>query len=143
MLFRSNRLQGYSSRKPMYVRKIATLMSIAESDALVIEAHHIEQGIQLLKEIDFSVLQVYNEITPSIIVSHYPKVMRILEKAAKQVMSHSELMRRFSSTLDAAQFKMVMDGLEQMNHIERAPVKDGLTNRFTMYYRIPKKGSRK
>ena len=142
--FGDARLQGYSSRKPMYVRKLAALLSVAEGDSLIIEAQHIEGAIQLLKEIDFSVLQVYNEITPSIIVSHYPRVLRVLQKAVKGVMSHSNLMRKFASTLDAAQFKMVMDGLEQMKHIERCPVLDKLTNRHTMYYQlVQKKGGRK
>jgi hypothetical protein len=134
--FGDARLQGYSSRKPMFVKKLAMLMAISEGDALVIDAHHIEQAIQLLKEIDLSVLSVYNEITPSLIISHYPKVLRALEKAQKGTLAHSELMRKFSSTLDKTQFRMVIDGLIDMKMIESEVVTTKLTKRFTVYYKI-------
>lgn len=141
--FGDMRLQGYSSRKPMFVKKLAMLMAIAESDALMIDAHHIEQAIQLLKEIDLSVLSVYNEITPSLIIAHYPKIMRALEKAKGQTLTHGELMSKFRSTLDKAQFRMAIDGLIDMGMIEPAPVTSTLTRRFTIYYRLTKKGVKK
>ena len=139
--FDDARLQGYSARKPMFVRKLAMLISAAESDSRTIEAQHLEQAIQLLDDLDISLIQVYNEITPSVVVAHYPRVIRVLKKATGMSMQHSDLMRRFSSSLDATQFRMVMDGLEQMKWIEREVVKSGQVNKYTVYYKLlPKKG---
>lgn len=134
--FTDSRLQGYASRKPMYIKKLAMLLSIAESDSMVIEAYHLEKAIQFIAQLDAHVGKIYNEVAPSVVVQHYQKVRNVLEKAPGKALSHAKLMQRFSHSLDAVTFKLVMQSLEEMGRVSRDVVKHGSTSRFTIYYKL-------
>lgn len=135
--FNDYRLQAYASRKPFIAKKLAVLYSVSESDELMVEAHHLEKAMIALQELDPGQKQVYGEIAPSVPVNHYPKILRVLDKAKGKIMSHSELLRRFSYTMDITQFKLAIDGLAQQGLIERELVSMGGA-RTKLYYRIPK-----
>ncbi len=112
------RLQGYASRKPFYVKKLAMLLSVSESDRLVIEAHHIEQARTLLEDVDRGLREVYSEMAPSSVVQHYSKIVRKLKRKGGS-MAHSELMRYFAYALDAREFREAMDALRDMGLVEQ------------------------
>ena len=137
--FNDPRLQGYASRKPMYVKKISMLLSLAESDSMIVEAYHVEKAIHLLREVDLSIGEIYDEVAPSLIVQHYPRVLKVLKGATGRTMSHSQLMQRFSHSLDKNTFGLVMGGLDEMGKVLKEAVKSGNTNRYTVYYTLMEK----
>lgn len=112
------RLQGYAARKPLYIKKLAMLLSVSESDRLVVEAHHIEAAKTLLEDVDRGLREVYSEMAPSSVVQHYSKIVRKLKRKGGS-MAHSELMRYFAYALDAREFREAMDALRDMGLVEQ------------------------
>jgi hypothetical protein len=53
------RLLHYHSRKPKHIWKLAMLLSIAESDCMVIERRHIEAALRLIEDIEPTMSDVY------------------------------------------------------------------------------------
>ena len=111
------RLQGYASRRPLYVKKLGMLLSLSEGDTMLVEAHHLELALQLLGQVDRSLVKIYGEIAPKVTINAYPKMLRVLRKSKDHRLSHSELFRRFSYILDAREFEATLQAMEGMGLI--------------------------
>jgi hypothetical protein len=105
---------------------------------MVVEAHHLERAIQLMDEVGKDLHFVYEEIAPSNIVRHYPKAVRALLQAGGRL-SHSELMQRFSHTMNRQEFKEVIGGLEEMGVI-RSSVENSGGRSHLEYVLVKKEG---
>ena len=135
-----SRIQGYASRKPFYVKKLMILLSLAESDKMIIEAQHLEKAIALLDELDPCMTEVYLQISPSVVINAYPKIVAALKRAPGNILDRSALMRRFSYTLDGEQFEKALKNLELQELIVAEPRVDKKTNRVKKYYRLTLRG---
>ena len=133
------RIQGYISRKPFYARKLMTLLSLAESDKMVIESQHLEQAIKILDELDPCVSEVYLQIAPSIIINAQPKILGALRRADGNILERSALARRFSYSLDVEQLDRALKGLESQELIVQER-KLMATGRLKLYYRLTMRG---
>jgi len=138
------RMQGYASREPFYAKKVSMLLSLAESDSMIIEAHHLEKALNILKEVDRSIAEAYSEMSPSVVVNTYKKIVRMLAKASSNTMLHGDLLRRFSYMIDAAQFKLAIDGLIQMGYIVPQYTRTGVNNtgHTKTYYKLTRDGGK-
>lgn len=116
--FGDPRLQGYSARKPLYVKKLSMLLSISENDTLDIDGHHVEGAMQMLKEIDETLTTVYTEIAPSVVLQVRPRILKVLRAAAGKTLSHAALFRRFSYAVDAKEFRLALQGLVDEQRIQ-------------------------
>lgn len=138
--FADVRLQGYAARKPFYVKKIALLLSLAESDSLVVDAGHVERAFVLLNELDLTLRAVYEEIAPNIVIQHYGRIVRKLSKSRNGTMAHSELLRTFSYTMDAQEFTKAMSSLIEMGLVESGL--DTRGHRAMKVYKVTKGGEK-
>lgn len=134
------RLQGYSARKPFYIKKLALLLSLAERNDLVVDASHVEQAKQLLEELDKSLKEVYEEIAPNTIVQHYSKIVKKIKSLGGRV-QHSVLMRFFAYTLDGREFEMAMKALVDMGAVEIDQEKS-TSGRYIRIYQLTKLGAK-
>lgn len=138
------RLQGYASRKPFYIKKLAMLLSLSESDALVIEAHHIEAAKALLDEVDTGLREVYSEMAPNSVVQHYTKIVKKLKRMGGTA-KHSELMRYFAYALNGREFHEAMEALQSMGLLEIEVVPHRTTGgqtRSVLMYRLTAAGNK-
>lgn len=138
--FADTRLQGYAARKPFYVKKLAVLLSISESDALVVEAEHVERAFGMIAEIDDSLRRVYEDIAPSAIIQSYSKIIRKLRQAPNHVLSRTMLQRNFAYVLSKKEFDEAMDALADMGLIEIEHVGAANSIRMTRYYKLTEGG---
>ena len=138
--FNDTRLQGYAARKPFYVKKLAILLSISESDTLRIEAEHVERAFGMIAEIDDSLRRVYEDIAPTAVIQNYSKIIRKLRTAPNHILGHSELQKSFAYTLDKNEFKEAIEALCEMGLIEIEHVGSTGTTRLTRYYKLTEGG---
>jgi hypothetical protein len=139
--FTDTRLQGYAARKPFYVKKIATLLSVSETDSLLIEAEHVETALSMLQEIDDSLKQVYQEIAPSTVIQHYAKIVRKLRIQPGQAMSRSALQQSFCYILAKKEFDEAMQSLIEMGLVEEEHIQSSIGGvRFSRWYKLTPAG---
>jgi len=138
-VFTDQRLQGFASRMPFYVKKLSVLCRMSDPEpGMIIEAYHLERAIQIIDEQSKILHNVYEDIAPSTIVRFYPKVIRAMLTLGGVNVPHSELMQKFSHDLDRREFKEVVGGLVDMGvMIENPQIIHG--GRIKMFYSITKK----
>jgi len=115
--FSDVRLQGYASRKPFYVKKLALLLSVSEGDRLVIEANHLDKAFRLVEEVDRTLTRVYEDIAPSAIIKSYGKIIRNLQRH-QGVLTKSDVMRAYAYTMDTTDIVKAMAALQDQGLVE-------------------------
>lgn len=138
--FNDTRLQGYAARKPFYVKKLALLISVSESDKMVIEAEHVEKALGMVTEIDDSLKRVYEDIAPSAIIQSYSKIIRKLRAAPNHVMSRVQMQKAFAYILAKKEFDEAIEALCEMGLIEQEFVSASGSVRGIRYYKLTKGG---
>jgi hypothetical protein len=138
--FNDTRLQGYAARKPFYVKKLALLLSVSESDRLVIEAEHVERAFGMIAEIDDSLRRVYEDIAPSVVIQSYSRIIRKLRAAPGHALSRSALQQNFAYTLDKNEFNEALESLCEMGLIEVEHVTAARSIRTARYYKLTEGG---
>lgn len=115
--FEDDRSQGFASREPIFVLKLAQLLSLSESDDRQVSASHIETAIDTLQVVTEQLPLVYATMTQSPVIASYTAIAKIVEKAGAGI-SHRELYRKMRYRLDTIQFKLALAGLHQYGAIE-------------------------
>lgn len=132
--FKDERMRGFAAREPLYVMKLATLLRLSDhSTGMEIEAHHIERAVHLVDEVGRSLKRVYEEIAPSAVIQHYPKVMRYMHKHGGRGILHSDLLKHFSYAMKAVEFRETMQGLIEMGYVKEEALPGAGSRERTSY----------
>jgi len=115
--FEDDRSQGFASREPIYVLKLAQIMSLSESNDMTIRVHHIQTAIDAVQAIVDQLPLVYATMAQSPVIGSFSTIQKIIEKAGVSI-SHTALYRKMRYRLDPIQFKLALDGLKQAGIIE-------------------------
>ena len=129
--FEDDRSQGFASREPVFILKLAQLFSLAESNDKVIRVYHVQTAIDTLAAVTAQLPLVYATMTQSPILASYTGILNIIEKAGSSI-SHHQLYRKMRYRLDTFQFKMALEGLMQAGMVERLYLDGDMTK---LYYR--------
>ena len=107
---------GYVERKPHQAIRLAMIFSIAESDNLVIEMHHLEAAIAALDEIEYYMPIAFQFLgSPDAGTASY--VLSAIKKAGGPIM-HSDLLRRvYRSVGSADRLRQIVEDLIAMGKI--------------------------
>lgn len=108
---------GWYSRKPTYIIKISMLQAAAESSKLLIEWHHIEQAIEAIKEVEYSMGNAFKAIGTSEISAEVDNVLQIIRNA--RCISEKDLMTRIWRHIDSTKFTNVIDTLIKTGKVRR------------------------
>jgi hypothetical protein len=108
---------GWYSRKPTYIIKIAMLRAAAEYSKLVIEWHHIEEAIEAIREVEYSMGNAFKAIGKSEISAEVDNVLQIIREA--KCISEKVLMTRIWRDIDAQKFQNVIDTLIKTGKVVR------------------------
>ena len=108
---------GWYSRKPTYIIKISMLQAAAESSKLLIEWHHIEQAIEAIKEVEYSMGNAFKAIGKSEISAEVDNVLQIIRNA--RCISEKDLMTRIWRDIDSTKFTNVIDTLIKTGKVRR------------------------
>ena len=108
---------GWYSRKPTYIIKIAMLRAAAESSTLVIEWRHIEEAIEAIREVEYSMGNAFKAIGKSEISAEVDNVLQIIREA--KIISEKILMTRIWRDIDARKFQNVVETLIKTGKVVR------------------------
>jgi len=108
---------GWYSRKPTYIIKIAILRSAAESSSLIIEWRHVEEAIEAIREVEYSMGNAFKAIGKSEISAEVDNVLQIIREAKR--ISEKILMTRIWRDIDAQKFHNVIETLIKTGKVIR------------------------
>ena len=93
---------GWYSRKPMYILKLATILAASRGDEMVLEWKHIEDSMEYIAGIESTMSLVFRAIGRSSITTDVDELMKIIE--GRKVVREKELMSMVWRNLDALKF---------------------------------------
>lgn len=117
------RIEGYLSRKHLHVHKIAMLLSVAESDELVITETHFEAARQLLGVIEDKMPRVFSSVGKNPYSADLEKVFEFIERQGE--VHFGDLMARFYHDVDEDELRKVLSTLQSMGYIRNEKNPDG------------------
>lgn len=117
-LCRDPAFNGWYSRKPTYILKLAIVCAAAESDKTILEWRHIEQSLRELSDIEIQMGIVFKAIGKSTVTSEVDLVMQIVK--ARKSISEKALMSLIWRDVDSQKFDNVMQTAIRTGRIKRA-----------------------
>lgn len=117
-LCRDPAFNGWYSRKPTYILKLAIVCAAAESDKTILEWRHIEQSIRELGDIEIQMGIVFKAIGKSTVTSEVDLVMQIIK--ARKSISEKALMSLIWRDVDAQKFDNVIQTAIRTGRVKRA-----------------------
>lgn len=109
---------GWYSRKPMYVLKIAMLVAASKSDNLVLTWEHIETAMKEIAELEVYMGNVFKAIGKSTITSEVDMVLQIV-KAHKWI-TEKKLLKMVYRDIDAQKFDNVIQTALRTGKVKRS-----------------------
>ena len=135
---RSAELESFHERKHDHVLKLALVLSISESDSLIIEKRHLMDAIEKIEEIELHVPQALSYIGATAQSGTRDIILRIIKSMYPDTMGHSLLLKRVSRRLNsgAIEFNLLINQLIEEDLIVIASA--GPTTATTYRYKEPK-----
>ena len=123
-------LASFFERKHDHVLKVAAILSVAESDELVIEKYHLLSAIRAIEGVEETIPSAIAYVGATHQSSTADMIEAIVMSMAPERVSHSVLLRRVYKRLTsgASEFESIIKGLVESNRI-----KDIATERGTFY----------
>lgn len=110
------RVQGFREREHDLALRIATLLSVAQSDDLLVDKSHLEVARAVLKDVEDFVPQALSHIATS---PHSRDAERILAQVKRRAgsMSYTDILRANSWKLSATEVQEALRTLEQREEV--------------------------
>lgn len=109
-------LVGYLERKPIHIIKIAMMLSIAESDSLIIELHHLKSAIQLLGQTELDMPSAFGGIGRSPTSQDIYKSIQVLKEQGS--LPHSKLVEMLWPHVEVNKISEIIETLKQTRRIK-------------------------
>lgn len=110
------RFAGYRARKFAHLHKLAMVLSVSESDSLVIEKHHMDLAFLVLVGIEAGMLSVLNNIGKVISSKQMDTVLANIKIRGK--IEKQQLWRACMTSMNMKEFGEATDGLVHANYIK-------------------------
>lgn len=103
MQMTSERYGGYKARKQTHLHKLAIILSVAESDRLIIEKHHLEMADGLLQGVEPHMIKVFESIGVSDQSRHVGEILPFIR--AHGVLTPEELYPMVMNLMSTREFR--------------------------------------
>jgi hypothetical protein len=113
---------GYYERKPAHLLRMSMLLTLAVSDAMILEKATLQQSLTILDWVESWLPGAFEALSTTSAGEDAARCLRILKRHNGE-MEHSPLMRRFSGRMNARQFKDLINTLRESKLIDYEPVK--------------------
>ena len=123
------KVDGYFGRKHDTMFKLATVLSVAEKNDLLIEEKHIVRALKLLAHNEKYLNTIMESVTSSVIGGDTEKVLTIIKKFRD--ISHSDLLRKCWRYASAAELSEMIKTL-----IESHEIKMYTDDKNTRWYKV-------
>lgn len=114
---RDGRVEGYHQTKHVHVHKLCILLSLAESDSLVVTRRHFERALEILGEAEKKMPKALASTGRNPYSSHLEQVEEFLANQNKAV-PRRVLLSRFYHDLSATELDGIMSALVAMGKVK-------------------------
>ena len=124
-----NELMSFYQRKHDHVLKTALILSVSESDEMIIRRHHLISALAAIENIEARIPAALAYIGATMQSNTEDMVEAIIIANTPEPMSHSVLLRRVSKRLTggAVEFRLIIESLKESNRIhEEVDAKKGI-----------------
>lgn len=108
---------GWYSRKPMYILKVAMLCAAAESNSLDLLPVHLMQATKYIESIEYNMGNAFKAVGRSLVTAEVDLVMNTIREN-KEISEH-QLMQDVWRDLDAAKFDNVIQTVIRTGRVKR------------------------
>ena len=117
----------FYERKHDHVLKTAMLLSVSESNSMIITIDHFKNAVKAIEYLELGMAKAMEYVGATEKSSVSELIIKILEKNMPEAMSHSVLMRRvYKRIRDADEFQSLIDTLAQSERIEITASRRGI-----------------
>uniref|UniRef100_A0A6H1ZWC0 Putative primase n=1 Tax=viral metagenome TaxID=1070528 RepID=A0A6H1ZWC0_9ZZZZ len=108
---------GWYSRKPTFIIKIAILRSAAEADTRVVQWRHIEEALQAVRDVELVMGNAFKAIGKSEITAEVDTVLQLVRSSRD--ISEKQLMTTVWRDIDSSKFDNVIETLIKTGKVRR------------------------
>lgn len=108
---------GWYSRKPMMILKIAMIIAASESDELTLQTHHLNTAIKKIEETEQGMGNAFRSVGKSTITGEVDTVITIIRSNGK--ISQTNLMRAVWRDLDSVKFQNVIQTILSTGRVKK------------------------
>uniref|UniRef100_A0A6M3XFD2 Putative primase n=1 Tax=viral metagenome TaxID=1070528 RepID=A0A6M3XFD2_9ZZZZ len=108
---------GWYSRKPTFIIKIAMLRSAAEADTRVVQWRHIEEALQAVRDVELVMGNAFKAIGKSEITAEVDTVLQLVRSSRD--ISEKQLMTTVWRDIDSSKFDNVIETLIKTGKVRR------------------------
>lgn len=119
---------GWYSRKPMYILKMAQISAAALSNHMVVEPHHLEYAIKNIEEVEVGMVHTFRAVGRSAITADVDLVMSIIKE--HKIISEKALMSIVWRDIDATKFDNVIGTVIKTGRVKRVYEHGGVKGIF-------------
>ena len=108
---------GWYSRKPTFIIKIAILRSAAEADTRVVQWRHIEEALQAVRDVELVMGNAFKAIGKSEITAEVDTVLQLVRSSRD--ISEKQLMTTVWRDIDSSKYDNVIETLIKTGKVRR------------------------
>lgn len=120
---RGTKLAGYIARKPTHMFKLAMLLSVSESDELILTEQHLRDALLILDTIEINLAKVFEGVGRNSYAMSSKAIKDYVIQNAP--VSRSNLIRAFNSVAEPRKFDEILNGLVLAKYIKATESKSG------------------
>jgi len=106
---------GYCARKFAHLMKLSSILSVAESDSLVIELKHVQTAFAILVGLEGNMLSVFSTMGKVISSKHMDVISAVLRTRRK--VEKFSLWRTCMNSMNLKEFAEAIDGLVEAGYV--------------------------
>jgi predicted RNA-binding protein YlqC (UPF0109 family) len=127
----TEQLQGYLARKQAHLVKLGAILSIAESDSLIIEAKHYQLAEIMLKQTEKDASKVFGRIGQTVQAANANRLVEFVKryKEVSYVTAYRHMIPYFP---DAHEFAGILQGLVEAKLLKMKVAQDGVGKEMSM-----------
>lgn len=137
--YEDERLRGYSSRKDIHTLKLAMVLSLADSDALIINEQHMAAAIESIKWIDSGLANVFSGHGNSATAEDAARIFREIQKACGRGAGYAkypDLVKSNYRHLNSQEIDIVLATLLNAGAIDEVIMRDPKTEKVIKVFRV-------
>lgn len=117
------RLEGFHNRKDIYVLKVAMLLSIAESDSLVMESRDITVATQILDSLEGSMALTFSAVGKYDHAADYERILAAVAEKGKEGMTSEAIHSQFYAVGDVVELSKILHMMTATGKVKRETLK--------------------
>ena len=114
---RNEKTDGYYGRKHDTMFKVATILSVAESAKMIVEAKHIKEALRLMEINEKHLPEILESVTSNSFGGNTEKIFKIIKRFGK--IKHQELLRKCWRYANASDLSEIMKTLTESGEVEQ------------------------